>query len=109
MATALLDVGRQWCRDTTLTPDTFVDLVVCLMREAQSICQSPGCGATKRRAVLRALTIVASENDVSPLVTQMIALVAPKIIDTMVAVARGVVDIGKHVATTCVSGCGPFC
>ena len=104
MATALLDVGRQWCRDTTLTPDTFVDLVVCLMREAQSICQSPGCGATKRRAVLRALTIVASENDVSPLVTQMIA-----IIDAMVAVARGVVDIGKHVATTCVSGCGPFC
>lgn len=100
-AVRLYDIAKVWSAGNELSPLSIVDFVTTLMRTLEDIVQEKGQGQRKKQILLTVLRLVI-ENDakvseeMKRTLLSTLQLTVPPLIDTLVGIARGDIDIHKR-------------
>lgn len=101
-ALKLYDIARVWASSNEINANSIIDFTTTLIRSIQEIVTEGGEGKRKKHIVLTVLRLVIT-NDAPSLseadrqtILGLIDVVIPPIIDTIVGVATGRIDIAKE-------------
>ena len=110
-------LAREWTVGNNVTPSNIINFITYVMTSTQKLVTEKGNGQYKKRVVMTVLRKIvkndiefSSEED-KQVVSSLVETLAPSAIDTVVGIATGKIDLGKHArqAANIWKACFPCC
>ena len=110
-------LAREWTVGNNVTPSNIINFITYVMTSTQKLVKEKGNGQYKKRVVMTVLRKIvkndiefSSEED-KQVVSSLVETLAPSAIDTVVGIATGKIDLGKHArqAANIWKACFPCC
>ena len=110
-------LAREWTVGNNVTPSNIINFITYVMTSTQKLVTEKGNGQYKKRVVMTVLRkIVKNDIDFSnetdkQVIENLVETLAPSAIDTVVGIATGKIDLGKHAhqAANIWKACFPCC
>jgi len=110
-------LAREWTVGNNVTPSNIINFITYVMTSTQKLVTEKGNGQYKKRVVMTVLRKIV-KNDIEfsgeedkQVVSSLVETLAPSAIDTVVGIATGKIDLGKHArqAANIWKACFPCC
>ena len=95
-------LAREWTVGNNVTPSNIINFITYVMTSTQKLVTEKGNGQYKKRVVMTVLRKIV-KNDIEfsgeedkQVVSSLVETLAPSAIDTVVGIATGKIDLGKH-------------
>ncbi len=110
-------LAREWTVGNNVTPSNIINFITYVMTSTQKLVTEKGNGQYKKRVVMTVLRKIV-KNDIEfsgeedkQVVSSLVETLGPSAIDTVVGIATGKIDLGKHAhqAANIWKACFPCC